>query len=326
MRDTNPLQILAWHVHGSWMHSFVQGAHRYLLPVDADRGRFGLGRAGRPWSDDVVEVKVEALRDTEIDVIVLQRPEELAIAEEWLGRRPGRDVPAVYVEHNTPGAGAATTLHPLADRSDIPIVHVTHFNRLMWDSGLAPTVVIEHGVVDPGPRFTGELPHAVAVVNEPARRGRAAGADLLEALRAAAPVDLFGMAAEAVGSGPDGRGHALTGLPDLPLDELHTEMGRRRVYVHPARWTSMGLSLIEAMLLGLPVVAVASTAAATLPPEVGAVSCDVEALAKRLAELAGDRDLAAEVGRAARAYALAHHGLDDFLRRWDVLLARAVEK
>lgn len=34
-------------------------------------------------------------------------------------------------------------------------------------------------------------------------------------------------------------------------------MARRRVYLHTARWTSLGLSLLEAMHLGMPVVAVA---------------------------------------------------------------------
>ncbi|HKN54581.1 MAG TPA: hypothetical protein VJX66_18925 [Amycolatopsis sp.] len=30
----------------------------------------------------------------------------------------------------------------LAERTDIPIVHVTHFNAVMWDSGRAPAVVV----------------------------------------------------------------------------------------------------------------------------------------------------------------------------------------
>ena len=34
------------------------------------------------------------------------------------------------------------------------VVHVTHFNDLFWDCGSTPTVVIEHGIVDPGHRAT----------------------------------------------------------------------------------------------------------------------------------------------------------------------------
>ena len=42
------------------------------------------------------------------------------------------------------------------------------------------------------------------------------------------------------------------------------------------RWTSLGLSLLEAMQLGMPVVALATTeATVAVPPEAGVVSNDV---------------------------------------------------
>ena len=28
------MNILIWHVHGAWTTAFVQGKHRYLIPVD----------------------------------------------------------------------------------------------------------------------------------------------------------------------------------------------------------------------------------------------------------------------------------------------------
>ena len=124
-----------------------------------------------------------------VDVVVLQRPEELdGLAERWLGgRRPGRDVPAVYLEHNAPQGRIAEMVHPAADRSDLTVVHVTHFNDLFWDCGSTPTVVIEHGIVDPGRRYTGELARSAVVINEPGRRGRVTGTDLLAALRERRP-------------------------------------------------------------------------------------------------------------------------------------------
>lgn len=319
------LRVLSWHVHGSWHHSFVRGRHEYLLPTLPERGPWGLGRAGRPWPSNAVEIPAGELRDTAVDVVVLQRREEIELAERWLGRRPGIDVPAVYVQHNTPDRGAATTEHVLADRNDIPVVHVTEFNRLMWDCGEAPATVIGHGVVDPGPLYQGDLPRAVAVINEPVRRGRVAGTDLLPALRAAAPLDVFGIKASQMRIEAEAGRHELVGGPDLPLDELHREMSRRRVYLHPARWTSLGLSLLEAMHLAMPVAVVAATEAASLPSEVGVVSCDVDALVSGVRELIEDRERAVAAGKAAREYALANFGLDDFLRRWDALLARVAE-
>ncbi|WP_026929741.1 glycosyltransferase [Glycomyces tenuis] len=315
------LRVLSWHVHGSWQHSFVQGGHEYLLPTLPDRGPWGLGRAGRPWPPNAVEVPAAELRETEVDVVVLQRPEEIELAERWLGRIPGVDVPAVYVQHNTPHRGAATTEHVLADRGDITVVHVTEFNRLMWDCGEAPTTVIAHGVVDPGPLYQGELDRAVAVINEPVRRGRVAGADLLPRFRTAAPIDVFGIRAEQMRIDAQEGRFELLGGPDLPLGELHREMARRRVYVHPARWTSLGLSLLEAMHLAMPVAVVAATGAASFPQDVGVVSCDTATLVAGVRELMRDREQAVAAGKAAREYALANFGLGDFLRRWDALLA-----
>src|SRR5215210_4660807 len=174
------MRILLWHVHGSWTTAFVQGGHDYVVPVLPDRGPDGVGRARTwDWPVTVRELSPDELRDEHFDVVVLQRPSEIQLVRLWTGRTPGSELPAVYLEHNTPYASACLQRHPLADRRDIPIAHVTHFNRLFWDNGDAPTAVIEHGIIDPGDRYTGELARGAVVVNEPGRRGRTVGADLI---------------------------------------------------------------------------------------------------------------------------------------------------
>ena len=236
------MRVLLWHVHGSWTTAFVEGNHEYLIPVLPDRGPDGLGRARTwDWPAAAREVAPAQLRDEQIDVVVLQRMRDLDLVREWLGREPGHDLPAVFLEHNAPdpgteAGGVPNTRHPLADRDDIPVAHVTHFNRLFYDNGRAPTTVIEHGIVDPGERWTGELARAAVVVNEPVRRGRYVGADLLPGLAAVAPVDVFGMGLTGL--------HAAYGLDasrvalhdDPPQAAMHAELARRRVYVHPVRW------------------------------------------------------------------------------------------
>ena len=191
----------------------------------------------------------EDLRSQPFDVVVLQRPHELDLVRRWTGRRPGIDLPAVYLEHNTPEASPCRQRHPLADRRDIPIAHVTHFNRLYWDNGEAPTTVIEHGIIDPGARYTGELRRGAVVVNEPGRRGRMVGADLVTGFADIGPVDVYGMQTQAfVDTLPT---DAVVAHENLRTQEdMHAELARRRVYLHPMRWTSLGLSLIEAMQLG----------------------------------------------------------------------------
>jgi glycosyltransferase involved in cell wall biosynthesis len=306
------VNVFLWHVHGSWTTALVQGPHRYLLPVLPDRGPDGRGRARTwDWPESAVEVTREDAARADVDVVILQRPHELAgLAERWLGRRPGRDVPAIYVEHTAPQGPINQMHHPTADRDDLVLAHVTHFNDLFWDAGRTRTVVIEHGVVDPGYRYTGEIDRAVAVINESPRRGRVTGTDLLPRLRRHVPLDLFGLDAARVG-----------GIEEVPQGDLHGEMARRRVYVHPIRWTSLGLSLIEAMHLGMPVVALATTdAPEAVPPEAGFLSTDVDALGAEARRLVDDPEEARLLGKAAREAALARFGLARFLADWDALL------
>ncbi|CAN5231565.1 glycosyltransferase [soil metagenome] len=307
------MNVFLWHVHGSWTTAFVQGSHRYLVPVLPNRGPDGRGRARTwDWPPSVVEVSPEEAARAEVDVVVLQRPEELAgLAMRWLGRRrPGRDVPAVYVEHNAPQGRISEMRHHAADRPDLLLAHVTHFNDLFWDAGNTPTRVIEHGIVDPGEQYTGELPRAVVAINEPGRRGRVTDTDLLGRLGREVPIDLFGMATEALG-----------GIEDPPQHLLHEEMARRRLYLHPIRWTSLGLTLIEAMHLGMPVVALATTEAPeAVPPEAGVVSTSVDRLIEACRHLIREPEEALLKGKAARGAALERYGLGRFLTDWDRVL------
>jgi hypothetical protein len=306
------MRIFLWHVHGSWTTAFVQGRHEYLVPVLPERGPDGLGRARTwDWPSSVREVTLEEAATTHVDAVLLQRPTELnGLAQRWLRRRPGRDLPAIYLEHNAPEGPITDMRHPAADRPDLTLVHVTHFNALFWDAGSTPLRVIEHGIVDPGYQYTGELPRAAVVINEAPRRGRVTGTDLLPQLGKDVPLDLFGMGASALG-----------GIEDLPQARLHTEMARRRVYLHPIRWTSLGLSLIEAMQLGMPVVALDTTEVReAVPSEAGVVSNRVEVLRAALERMTDSPDDAMQMGRAAREAALRRYGLERFLRDWDRVL------
>ena len=313
------MNILLWHVHGAWTTSFVHGKHRYLVPVTPDRGTYGRGRARTyPWPDTVQEVTPAELATAEVDLVVLQRPAEEELAARWLG---GRRPPTVYVEHNAPKGGVPDTRHPMADRDDLTIWHVTHFNRLFWDCGATRTAVLEHGIVEPAARYTGELDRLAVVTNEPVRRWRVTGTDLMPAFAAVAPLDVYGMGVAGLGErlrlGPD----RLCVTDDPPQAAMHAAVARHRAYVHLCRWTSLGLSLIEAMTIGLPVVALATTeAVAAVPPDAGVLSTDVDTLTEAARWLLDEPDEARRLGTRAREVALARYGLDRFLADCDRLL------
>jgi glycosyltransferase involved in cell wall biosynthesis len=118
---------------------------------------------------------------------------------------------------------------------------------------------------------------------------------------------------------------AIVGVESLAPERLHAELARRRVYLHPFRWTSLGPSLIEAMHLGMPGVALATTEAVrTVTAGTGVVSTDVDDLRRAARALLEEPECAREVGARARGHALTHYGLPAFLARWDEVLLEAI--
>ena len=312
------MRILLWNIHGGYSDALLNGSHDYLyLPAD-EHGSGGPPDLHTPSPGTVSVVSPEELRDAPPDVVLLQRPEELPLCAA-LGLRPGLDVPAVFLEHNTPREDVPDSRHPLADRPEMTIVHVTHFNALFWDCGTTPTAVVEHGIADPGLRYTGESASLAFVVNEPVRRWRNTGTDLLRHF-SGHPVDAFGIDADLLPA-------ALPGCPqvshagNLKPEELYQALARRRAYLHLNRWTSLGLSLIQSMMLGLPVLVLDTTEATrAVPPEAGALSTDVDVLRREAAVLLADPDEAARRGLVARQAALERYGIQRFVASWDRVL------
>jgi glycosyltransferase involved in cell wall biosynthesis len=298
------VNILLWHVHGSWTTAFVQGKHRYLIPVNPERDEWGRGRARTfDWPTSAEEVTLDDL--PEVDVAVVQRPAELELIP--------RGVPVIYVEHNTPKGDVPDSRHPMADRDDLIVAHVTHFNELFWDTGGTRSTVIEHGIVEPAARWTGELDRFAVVTNDPVRRGRVTGTDLFGRFAAVAPLDVYGMGVAGL--------RGVTVHDDPPQAAMHAAIARRRAYLHLCRWTSLGLSLIEAMRMGMPVLALATTEAVTaVPPDAGVLATRVDTLVEAARWLIDEPEQARRLGERARQVALARFGLDRFLADWDRLL------
>jgi len=319
------MRILMWDVHGGYTDSLLAGTHEYLfLPADRS-GRGGLARYGGSAPSNAYEVSGTELRETPPDLVLLQRLEEIELCAEQLGRRPGSDLPAIFLEHNTPKTDVPSTRHPLADELRIALVHVTHFNELFWDCGRTPTRVIEHGVADPGLRYTGRLPRLAFVVNEPVRRWRVTGTDLLPHF-ADFDVDAFGIDANKLPAVLDPSHQRVCFAGNLRPNALYDALAERRVYLHLNRWTSLGLSLIQAMLLGLPVVVLDTTESSrAVPSAAGARSGDINELVAAARALLADPHEAQRRGLIARRAALDHYGLPRFLHDWDLAFKEAAD-
>lgn len=308
MSPARPLRVLTWHVHGNYLYYLTQVPHRFYVLTDETRSPGYAGRAGRlPWGDNVVEVPLAKARDSDFDCILFQSRKGYEEDQHRLLSPAQRRLPRIYLEHDPPREHPTDTRHPVDDPA-VMLVHVTHFNRLMWDNGRTPTRVVEHGVLLPdGLCYEGELARGIAVVNHLARRGRRLGADIFEAARAQVPLDLVGM--DSVASG---------GLGEVANPELPAFLARYRFYFHPVRWTSLGLAAIEAMMIGLPPVGLATTELATVirNGESGYIDTDLDRLIGHMQELLASPGEARELGAEARRMARERFAIGRFVDDW----------
>jgi len=309
------LRVLTWHVHGSYLNYLSHVPVSWLLPVRPDRtGGYGGRGATFDWPGNVLEVPAEEVRDCDIDVVLTQsRANWERDRHDLLGSRVA-DLPRVHIEHDPPARWPNDALHPVQDRHAL-LVHVTPYNALMWDSGMTPSVVVEHGVCVPDVAWTGERPAAITVVNNLYGRGRRLGPDVFDDVAAEVPVDLAGM----------NGGEHRRWLGDVRLADLHRLLPSYRAFFNPIRYTSLGLAVCEAMALGVPVVGLATTEMATAVRNGvnGFVETDVAALSGHLRRLLHDRDEAADLSAGARRLARERFGIGRFVGDWTTVLRQA---
>ena len=308
-----PLRILTWHVHGSYLLYLVQARCEFYLPVKPGRPHGYGGRAGSfPWPDNVHEVPAEQVRDRQLDCILFQSRQHYLEEQYEILSEQQRRLPRIYLEHDPPREHPTDTCHPVDDPTML-LVHCTHFNDLMWDSGRTPTRVIEHGVLVPeGVRYTGEIPRGLVVVNNLRTRGRRLGADIFLRVREQVPLDLVGMDAESLG-----------GPGEVPPSEMAAFAARYRFLFNPIRYTSLGLAVCEAMTIGMPIIGLATTEMATAVENgvSGYVDTDVDALVPHMQRLLADPAEARRLGDSARRTALRRFGIDRFARDWEEAFA-----
>ncbi len=302
-------RVLTWHVHGSYLAYLARGDYDVYLPVRADRRHpYGGRTSSFDWPDSVHEVPTEEVRHLDVDVVLFQSRANYCEDRFDILSATQRRLPSIYLEHDPPLEHPAETRH-VVDDPDVLLVHVTHFNDLMWDSGRTPTRVILHGVAEPEDvSWTGELGRGLTVANNLYRRGRRTGPDVFDRARAEVPIDLLGMGSE------DGNG-----IGEVPLREVPALAAKYRFFFNPIRYTSLGLAVCEAMMLGMPVVGLATTEQSVVlrDDETGFVDTDLDRLIVGMRALLDDRALAERMGAAARGRARDLFDLDRFVLEWE---------
>jgi hypothetical protein len=312
------LRILTWQVHGNYLWNLSHVPHQWLLVTrrraDGDWLPGYVGRsASFPWPDNVCELPAEQVPDANFDRVLYQSRTHWDNDRHKLLSAAQRRKPCVYLEHDLPQQHPTDMRHWAAAESDL-LVHVTPYNALMWDSGSAHSRVIEHAAKLPDQvRYEGDRDEGLVVVNHLLRRGRRLGADIYLRLRQRVPLALAGTDAEAA---PGGVGEIANG-------ELPAFMARYRFLFHPARWSSLGLAVVEALSLGMPVLGLATTELSSVISngQNGWIATDPEALIEPMQVLLRDRVVARRWGECARATARQRFGFARFVDQWTRTLA-----
>jgi hypothetical protein len=302
------LKIFTWHIHGTYLYYLSQGNYDIYIPADTsgEEGYCGRGETF-PFGKNVITIPTEEVARHHFDCILYQTKRNYLYDRTRILSRSQSEQPCVYLEHDPPWNDPTDSPHPFVEENGV-LVHVTHFNKLMWLNRNPNVKVIEHGVVPQPYTYTGELDRGIVVINHLHQRGRKLGADIYEQVKKSVSVDLIGMGTSDFG----GNGEILH--PHLP-----GFLSKYRFFFNPIRYTSLGLSFCEAMMLGLPVVALATTEYSTIitDGESGFLSCDTESLVRKMKLLLENQSLAREMGVRARETALQRFDINRFTREWE---------
>jgi len=284
------LRIFTWATRPDYLRCLAQTPHELVVVSPGGRAEHG------DLPPNVHAVSPEEARRQKLDLILFQRPQHYLDDQYELLTSAQRRAAKVYLEHEPPREHPVDSRHVVTE-ADVVVVHVAQFNRLMWDHGRTPTRVIEPGVPAPQAAYSGTLDRGLAVIEHVTRR-RALGIDLYDEAKKRAALDLA-----------------------FELDPQAA--ARYRYFFFPARYASPSLSLLQAMMIGMPVLAHASGSISGVVRHGidGFIEADPGRLVERMQELAADRQRAALLGEAARQHAIGRFGIARFVADWNRLFA-----
>lgn len=311
------IRIFTWHIHGSYLFYLAQGPFDIYIPLSDDKREGYIGRGSTfPFGDNVREVPIREVKDLTFDCILFQTAKNYVKDQFEILTEAQRSLPAVYLEHDPPQNIPTDTKH-FVDDPNVTLVHVTHFNKLMWNNGRTPAIVIDHGITPSSITYTGELDKGIVVINNLNERGRRLGLDIFLEVRKHIPIDLIGMDTKKIG-----------GLGEILHPQIPEFISRYRFFFNPIRYTSLGLAVLEAMSIGLPVVGLATTEMVTVIQNghSGILHTNVDHLIERMGDLINNRELARTLGAEGQKAVAERFNIKRFVNDWEKLLSRVTSK
>ncbi|MEJ7766272.1 MAG: glycosyltransferase family 4 protein [Chitinophagaceae bacterium] len=315
-KSERKLKIFTWHIHGSYLFYLSQGDFDIYIPVNEEKseGYYGRGETF-PFGDNVHVIAAPDVKYLDFDCILFQTNTNYLFDQYEVLSAEQRMLPKIYLEHDPPRTHPTDTRHVMNDPG-ILLVHVTHFNRLMWDNNSISSKVVEHGVMSLKYPYSGDLARGIVVINNLPTRGRLLGLDIFNEVKKHIPLDLIGMGSDELGLG------------EVLHPQLPEFLSHYRFFFNPIRYTSLGLAVCEAMMSGMPVVGMATTELVTVINNGinGFIHTDVDFLIEKMQLLLDDREFAQRIGSEGRRTATERFNIERFTFDWKNIFQQAVDQ
>ncbi|RYE16593.1 MAG: glycosyltransferase family 1 protein, partial [Sphingobacteriaceae bacterium] len=154
-------KVFTWPVHQQYLFALAQGNIDFFIP----EGQNASFKAQFSAQQNVTEVSVSAIKELDFDLILFQDEESYHTKQYQLLSDKQRQLPKIYLEHHPPKQHPTNAHHFVQDAA-VQLVHVNHYNALMWDNHDLNVTVIENGVTVNAVSFSGENPAGVLVLEE----------------------------------------------------------------------------------------------------------------------------------------------------------------
>jgi hypothetical protein len=297
-------KIFTWPTQQQYLFELAQGDFDIYIP----KGQNQSFQKQFSSQKNIIEVDPEAIKDLQFDCILFQNEYSYQTAQYEVLSDEQRQLPKIYLEYNPPKQHPTNAKHFVEDLS-VQLVHVNHYNALMWDKNELPVTVIETGVATETASYSGEIASGVIVIEENPSDDRVTGHDIFLQVKEALPLAVIQI-----------------GKDNVTYQNLPEKLSHYRFLFCPDRYASPGFAVYQALTLGMPVVGLATTELPTLiSNEVsGFADSDLNYLICKMKALLEDQQLAIQIGLEARKSALQRFSLNRFLVDWKQVVENAV--
>lgn len=234
---------------------FSKLGHALYVPIKNGRQYNYDGKTpGYPWHNNTQEIDVNKINNYNYDVIIFQTAQH--ILQEYFLYFDKNIFDSIkhkiFIVHNL--LADSDLNNPLLSKLEEAInkkvdmvVHISDCILNQWNSVMPSlkrkSIVIYHAIDLPDITATYNINKAVCAINNLPSRPESGKNEFLE-LKKFIDIDLYGVQSESVG-----------GKGNIPASELLKTLAKYSVYINPTRNNPLPMTVLQAMSIGLPVIA-----------------------------------------------------------------------